>query len=337
MTEVPLPILNGTTFRPFAGPSDYAALTEVQNASQLADKVEEVLSVDEVANDFAHLQNCDPARDLVLAEVSGQLVGFARVNWRINDDGERIYWQIGYIKPHHRRKGIGRALLYYTEARARAHAAVTPFTGPSFLRTVGEDTAEGKNALLKSEGYPIIRYFCFMRRPNLDNLPEAPLPPGLEFRAAQPEHWRVIWAAKEEAFLDHWGHAHKSEADYQAWLSEPHQKPRLWQVVWDVDKNEVAATSLNEIIDSDNEVYGFKRGWVSHLGVRRPYRGRGVARAMLTNGMKVLREQGMTEAVLGVDAENPSGALGLYKSVGFMVLNTDAIYQKPLFKNDESI
>jgi ribosomal protein S18 acetylase RimI-like enzyme len=56
----------------------------------------------------------------------------------------------------------------------------------------------------------------------------------------------------------------------------------------------------------------------------------GVASAMLWNGMQNLRDQGMTEVVLGVDAENPHNALRLYESVGFKVINKDALYQKPI-------
>jgi ribosomal protein S18 acetylase RimI-like enzyme len=36
----------------------------------------------------------------------------------------------------------------------------------------------------------------------------------------------------------------------------------------------------------------------------------------------------MEEAMLGVDAENPAGALGLYESVGFVVKDRGATYRK---------
>ncbi len=325
-----LPKLDGITFRPFKGEPDYKHLAEIETASNKANQIEEVRTIEEVANTFARPVNMDPAKDVLIAEVDGTPVGFAEVHWRITAENERLYWQSGYVKPDWTHKGIGQALLAFTEGRAREHAAVNPHNGPSYLRGVGEDTAHGKNALFEQNQYPIVRYFCFMQRKDLNDLQVAQLPKGLEFRPAERAHMRQIWDAKEESFLDHWGYAPKTEDDYLTWLENPDNKLHLWQVVWDKSKNEVAAVSLNEIMEHDNVLYNFKRGWVSFLGVRRPHRKMGVASAMLWNGMQTLRDQGMTEAVLGVDAENPHNALRLYEGVGFKVINKDALYQKPV-------
>ena len=55
------------------------------------------------------------------------------------------------------------------------------------------------------------------------------------------------------------------------------------------------------------------------MSVRRPWRGRGVAKALCAASFRVLREQGMDEAWLGVDGTNPTGALQLYEGLGFCV------------------
>jgi ribosomal protein S18 acetylase RimI-like enzyme len=55
-----------------------------------------------------------------------------------------------------------------------------------------------------------------------------------------------------------------------------------------------------------------------------------VAKALIARSFQVLKEQGMTEAALGVDAENPNGALQLYKSMGFQVVKQQTTYRKPL-------
>ena len=44
----------------------------------------------------------------------------------------------------------------------------------------------------------------------------------------------------------------------------------------------------------------------------------------------VLRTAGMSEAMLGVDADNPSGALHLYEKAGFVVHHRGVAYHKPL-------
>ena len=50
---------------------------------------------------------------------------------------------------------------------------------------------------------------------------------------------------------------------------------------------------------------------------RRPWRKRGLASALIGRSLELLRERGMTSAVLGVDADNPTGALALYERAGF--------------------
>jgi hypothetical protein len=59
-----------------------------------------------------------------------------------------------------------------------------------------------------------------MVRPSLGDSPDFPLPPGLEVRPVNPEHYRAIWDADVEAFLDHWGYAPPTEDDYQRWLND---------------------------------------------------------------------------------------------------------------------
>ena len=54
------------------------------------------------------------------------------------------------------------------------------------------------------------------------------------------------------------------------------------------------------------------------MSVRRPWRRRGLARALVAESLRALRDAGMTSAVLGVDADNPTGALGVYEDNGFV-------------------
>jgi ribosomal protein S18 acetylase RimI-like enzyme len=64
--------------------------------------------------------------------------------------------------------------------------------------------------------------------------------------------------------------------------------------------------------------------------VRRPWRRRGLARALLVRSFAVLKKRGMAEAALGVDTNNPNGALRLYESVGFRSVKRYATYRKSL-------
>ena len=79
-----------------------------------------------------------------------------------------------------------------------------------------------------------------------------------------------------------------------------------------------------------NAAHNRLRGLVDNLGVRRPWRKRGLGRALLVASLRGLRERGQTEVALGVDAENLSGALRLYESVGFRPIDHGMVMTKAL-------
>ena len=85
---------------------------------------------------------------------------------------------------------------------------------------------------------------------------------------------------------------------------------------------------MNYVFPEENEKLGIQRGWLEHISVRRPYRRRGLAGALIADSMRALRDRGLEEAALGVDAENPSGALHLYESFGFRRHRTGIAYRK---------
>ncbi|MDQ3346144.1 MAG: GNAT family N-acetyltransferase, partial [Chloroflexota bacterium] len=80
----------------------------------------------------------------------------------------------------------------------------------------------------------------------------------------------------------------------------------------------------------ENDELGLRRGWLESVFTRRQWRGRGLARALIGRSINLLAERGMDTAALGVDADNPSGALGLYKSCCFVVTERGSAWRKPL-------
>ena len=318
------PAITGLVFRSFAGEADYPALVDLFNAGNAADQLEELWTLPSLVNEYAHLTNCDPATDMLVAEIDGHMAGHVRVWWWVNDAGERLYGLSGQVHPQWRSQGIGRAMLGWQEARLREIAMTHPDGEPRYFQALTMEKAQRRVAMLKHAGYETIRYGFMMVRPNLGDAPDAPytlgawpLPAGLEVRPVLPEHRRPIWDALTEAFRDHWGHRPNTEEDYQGWLNWPEAQPHLWQVAWDTSTNQVAGMVLNTIFDNENEQFGIKRGWTDPICVRRPWRRQGLARALIMRSLALLRDQGMTEAALGVDAENPNKALHLYESCGY--------------------
>ena len=93
------PAILGLTFRGFRGEVDYAAMVAVINGSKGADGLERTLDVEDAARDYKHLVNCDPYRDMLFAEVYGEVVGYSRVWWEQELDGQRIYSHFCFLLP----------------------------------------------------------------------------------------------------------------------------------------------------------------------------------------------------------------------------------------------
>ena len=201
---------------------------------------------------------------------------------------------------------------------------------PRFLGLWTNQQAAGALALAASEGFVPVRWFFEMERPGLDrDLPELPpMPDGLEVRPITPDKEWQLWLADTEAFQDHWGGFDASEAAFRRWVEGPHWQRELCVVAWDGD--EIAGGVVNTIYAEENEALGVKRGRLDSVFTRRAWRKRGLARALIARSLHLLAAQGLDNAALGVDADNPSGALGLYESFGFRVMQRGQAWRRPL-------
>lgn len=312
--------------RPVRGPADFARMAEAYNRSTRADGIPRAVTPRQVEAYYSPAVGFDLAQDLVLAEVGGALAGYLRVSWREMVDGSRTYKHWGAVIPERRRRGIGGALLEVGRARLREIAAGHPPGAERSLQCHIFEGEAGARAMVEQRGYRPLREVLRMERP-LEDLPAAPLPAGLEVRPARPEHYRAVFDAHEEAFRDHWGASLRNEQDFQRWLREPVFMPTLWQVAWDGDQ--VAGMVLNYIPAGENSLLGVRRGFTEDICVRRPWRGRGLARALIARSLRMLGQLEMEQAVLDVDSHNESGALGLYQSLGYRAVLRSTVYAQP--------
>lgn len=319
----------GLVLRPWSGEEDVPAFVRIVNAEYAADGIEERRTVEGERSWMSNpSEQFDALRDVVVAELDGRPVGVAGHDWADTRDGKfREYRLWGYVDPAYRRRGIGRMLLADNERRAvvlaSGHASDRP-------RVFGSFSAEGRPAaqLLQRSGYEVVRWFFDMVRPDLDGLEDVPLPPGLEVRPVTAADFKPIWRANREAFRDHWGGSDESEAAMHRFMDDPDVDPSLWVIAFDGE--EVAGGVINAIYRAANADLGLERGWLDSVFTRRPWRRRGLARALIARSLALLRERGMTSAALGVDADNPQGALGLYESAGFAVHDRFIAWRKPM-------
>lgn len=320
---------DGLTIRPYGGEADLAEMVRIANAENDADSIDERRTEESERARFAHsTEQFDPARDVVVAELDGRMVGVGVIDWVDTRDGAlREYRVWGAVEPSVRRRGIGTALLADNERRARELARSQTFERPAAF---GAFASEGRPAaaLLDRSGYEVVRWFFEMVRPTLDAVDTVPLPDGLELRPVTPDQHATIWRANREAFRDHWGGSDESEGAMHRVLDDPDTDPSMWLIAWDGD--DVAGGIWNGIFAAENEALGIRRGWLESVFTQRAWRRRGLARALIGHSLVLLRERGMTSAALGVDGDNPSGALGLYEAAGFEVHERFTAWRKPM-------
>ena len=327
-----LPEIPGLSLRQHTGGTAPASLmAPIANAVYAANGMDDMTTVADLENWLGHaLAGFDPAQDVVLAEVARELVGYAWVDWVDTTDTVREFRLGGYVHPDWQGRGIGRRLLAWQEERARAHPAAAASTRPLVLGSWSSEVNARKVRLLDRAGYRSVRFFFDMRRPTLEEITVPPMPEGLETRPIGSDRasQKRMWDADVEAFADHWGGFDTSDGAFEAWLTRPYRDPDLWVVAWEGD--EIAGAVVNTIYSDDNQAFGRARGWLDSVFVRRRWRRRGLGAAIVARALVRLKEAGMSEAMLGVDSDNPSGALALYERAGFEVHRRSAAYRKPM-------
>jgi len=321
------PDLPGLHIRRYQGEKDFQIIASINRACNKVDRVVRVVDPEYLKTRYTHMPNFNLHEDLVIAEVENEKIGYGNINWWQELDGTRVYEHKICLVPAWQGKGIAVSLLRYHQNNLKRISNKHPNDGERYFETYAAETEEYTQCILIKDGYETVRHFFEMVRPDLENIPEALLPEGLEVRKVKPEHYQAIYDAEQEAFRDHWGYSEEAEPPLEAWLDDPSFDPSIWRVAWDGDQ--VAGMVRSFIDQVENDFYNRERGWTENISVRRPWRRRGLARSLIVQSLYAIKERGMTEAALGVDTNNPQGALKLYQSVGFQQAYKISAYRKP--------
>lgn len=157
-----------------------------------------------------------------------------------------------------------------------------------------------------------------------DAIPVPDWPHGIVVRTLEAEDGRAVYDVHMETFRDSWEHEPVSYEDWAHWhLDRERYDPALSFLA--CDGAELAAIALCREDDASPGL-----GWVSILGVRRPWRRRGLAAALLQHAFRAFSERGCRRVVLGVDATSVTGAERLYERVGMTVADRFETYEKSL-------
>lgn len=259
-------------------------------------------------------------KDAFLVETgNGRVVGFEEFG---NIQKHARLRADGYVHPEFKGRGIGTTLLQVVEQRAREEITLAEPDVRVSLHSMIDNRDPASHELHQNEGYQPLRYHWRMEIV-LDGPPLQPqFPEGIEVRPfIKGEHDVPVWQAQNESFRDHWG---SHDVPFEDWkrdkFDDPEFDPSLWVIAWDGE--EVAGISLNR--------YRMGIGWIRQLGVRRPWRKRGLGEAMLLHSFGEFYRRGKNTIGLGVDAQNPTGATRLYQKVGMYPVSEYVTYEKEL-------
>jgi ribosomal protein S18 acetylase RimI-like enzyme len=247
-------------------------------------------------------------------------------SWLYEDDGRLVALSwfdlhgdlgffVGIVAQGAKGRGLGTRIVETGEAHARERRAERIHTF-----ALEEDTAAA--GLFVRYGYEQVRRFYEMAI-ELDAPPEIPaLSDEFSLEGFRMEDARPFYETLDAAFQDHWEH---HSIPFERWWEEKRAAhdfdPSLWFLVRDGDA--VAAVIRNEPERNGG-------GYVAALGVARPWRGRGLGRALLMRTFAEFYARGVSRITLGVDAQSPTGATKLYESVGMLTENAAVVYEKAL-------
>ena len=316
----------GYSIRP-AKLEDLEAAVEIFNLCSLEAIGQTEFEIADVKNEWT-APGLNPETDQrVVFSPEGKLVAYEEV-WALNDTPVHP-WVWGRVHPDYKNLGIGSRLLSWAEARAQQVIEKVPAEARVSFRVGTWDTHKPSNDLLQGYGMTLIRH-SFQMRINMEEPPAPPrFPPGIEVRTFRSEDAEAVYRADDEAFEDHFGYVPESfESGFEKFkhffLESENFDPKLWFIAMDGD--EIAGISLCRPHSWEDE----NVGWVSSLGVRRPWRKRGLGLALLTHSFGEFWRRGKRSVGLGVDAQNLTGALKLYKKAGMHVHRQHNLYEKEL-------
>jgi ribosomal protein S18 acetylase RimI-like enzyme len=325
------PDIPGLSYRGFLGKQDYPHMADIINATTVVDQTENTTTVEDIERSYKRLQRSDTDKDMLFAEIFGEPVAYGRCMWSLVKENPEDYYQYFFfvhLKPEWRGVGLGKAMGAHLIDRIEEMAAEHSPEIKKKLETYASDTMPWHRQLAEYLGFEVVRYGITMNRPCSEPIKVLPLPDGIVVRPVSPENYRAVFDAGIEAFRDHWHFIEPTEEDYLDWLENPRFDPKLWKVAWEGDQ--IVGCVLNHIDEKENKENNRKRGYTENISTRRPWRRRGIARSLLTQSIRMFQEMGMEETALGVDTENLSGALNLYKDVGYKEIRRFITYQKPL-------
>jgi mycothiol synthase len=294
---------------------DAEAVTALISACELADTGASDMSLDELIDDWHSLDLAEDAVAVIAPD--GTIAAYADVFNR----SFVIVSIYGYVHPDYREVGLGSYLVAWGERWTRDHMPQAQQNARVVVQHYINSANEAGRRLLENSGYTPLRG-TYVMETTLDEPPLLPRwPADISVRTFVPgQDERAVYEAVEDAFRDLWG---RPRNPFERFVRETQKEsfdPSLWFLA--VEGDEIAGITLGKTLAGE--------GWVDVVGVRRPWRNRGLGLALLRHAFTKYHRRGTRKVGLSVDAESITGAPRLYGRAGMRVRESYIIYLKEL-------
>ena len=303
-----------------ASRADIDAILDCENEIGAVDHPHYVTPREEIADEFER-SFVNVTRDTIVAtDAAGTVLGWGIVSMPPGQDTLVRSILSGGVRPAARGLGIGRQLLAWQQGRGMQQLASSDKALPGWLMTFAPEAAQSAARLYERQGLSVARYFLELRRDLRAPIPDLPLDPALRSAVFTAQWSAATHAAKNDAFRDHWGSQPATDEQWDSFVGKGVARHDLSSIA--IGRNaagneEIAGLVLVSVNEQDWPRQGYSSAYIELVGVPRAWRKRGIAPALITTSLRAMAAEGLERAVLDVDAQNPSGALGLYSGLGF--------------------
>ncbi len=310
---------------------DLPAVVDLINLHNEAMGEEERENVQELEQDW-RTPNYYPERDYHVVETpDGQMVAFSFIE-PVPSAPNKAY-AFCVVHPEFMGQGIGTDLIQHGDKHFMALSRDIPEDKPLYVQRWTSEREKPAIALIEAQGYTQVRTFYEMRITLNGPVPPVEFPEGFALRPFNPEtDARAVHLAHQESFRDHWGYT--ADTDYEQWahqLAHPDFDPDLYLAAYEGE--DIAGIAICRPWGPDQP----QLGWVNILGVRKAWRKRRLASALLRHAFYVFQQRGFAQVGLGVDGASKTNAVALYERNGMHIHKQSYSFRKVLRGSAEAI
>ena len=261
-----------------------------------------------------HEEHLEPERDTrIVVDDGDAAVGYTMLWGR---EAHRRYAAFAVVHPDHLGRGLGGHLLSFLERRMLE--LVADDSGVVLWNWIDLED-EAAQSMVEAAGFTEVRRHYTMLADLAGFAPAIHDPEGISIRTCTEEDAEVVHGLLEETFADHWGFTPTS---FETWRKQSYERSDTHLDMWflALEGDEPVGALVGRPIED--------MGWVADLGVKKRWRKRGIASALLKRSFADFKRRGFNKVGLGVDASNETGAVRLYEGVGMKASRVYLTYEK---------